>query len=117
MKTLDDQNYLISAQFWHHFIKKKKLFGPAEQHVGSQFPNQRSNPIHASCSGNLESEQLDHQGSPYTTSNCGDKMCEGFECRATGLVCVLMTSECPSCKGIKDNPGWPPRYTDEEELA
>ena len=40
-----------------------------------------------------------------------------FECRATGLVCVLMTSECPSCKGIKDNPGWPPRYTDGEELA
>ena len=22
-----------------------------------------------------------------------------------------------SCKGIKDNPGWPPRYTDGEELA
>ena len=40
-----------------------------------------------------------------------------FECRATGLVCVLMISECQSCKGIKDNPCWPPRYTDGEELA
>lgn len=40
-----------------------------------------------------------------------------FECRTSCLVHVLMISECQSCKGIKDNPGWPPHFTDGEELA
>ena len=37
-----------------------------------------------------------------------------FECRATFLVRVLTIPECQSCKGIKDDPGQPPRYTDGE---
>lgn len=116
MKTVDDQNHLISAQLWHHFIRKNYLARWAARGVLVPQPEIKPNPC--LLQWKLRVWTTGPAGSPSVTSNCRDKACEGF-----GLQ-DLLSGTCPydftgvqSCKGIKDNPGWPPHFTDGEELA